>query len=165
MKIKRICEQCGKEFETHSCYLKRGGGRFCSLSCSTTYRNLKENPAKRPEVRAKISQNHADVSGAKNPMYGVRGKDAPSYIDGRKQFKGETYRRKLLAQNSNPVCSICGASANLHVHHLDGNRKNNDFCNLVWLCSSCHNNKAHIYKRNEKGQFIGSVLNEKVVML
>jgi len=42
------CKQCGNPY--------RGGGRyFCSRSCWTTYKNLCDNPAKRPEVKQKIS--------------------------------------------------------------------------------------------------------------
>lgn len=164
MKVKCICEHCGKEFETYSCYLKRGGGRFCSPSCSTTYRNLRDNPSKRPEVRAKISENHADMSGKNNPMYGKRGKDAPAYIDGRKSFIGETYRRALLAQGAEPVCAICGSKEKLHVHHKDGNHNNNVLSNLCWLCCKCHFTVAHDYQRDHLGRFSGSKLNERVVI-
>ena len=31
--ILRKCQYCGKEFEAHKCYLKRGGGKYCSRSC------------------------------------------------------------------------------------------------------------------------------------
>lgn len=33
MKIKRICEYCGEEFEIYECELKWRGGRFCSRAC------------------------------------------------------------------------------------------------------------------------------------
>lgn len=33
-KIKRFCEECGKEFEVFPIQIKRGNGRFCSYSCS-----------------------------------------------------------------------------------------------------------------------------------
>ena len=161
MKVKRICKQCGKEFEQHECYIRRGQGIFCSISCGTTYRNLTNNPSKKLEVRMKISQNHADVSGVKNPMYGRSGKNATSYIDGRSKFIGEKYRKILLATGKDPVCKICGSRDKLHVHHIDGNHKNNEINNLVWLCVRCHNNKAHSYKRNEKGQFTTSELSKQ----
>ena len=45
MKIKCICKQCGKEFYQYACYVKRGQGKFCSISCGVTYRNLTNNPA------------------------------------------------------------------------------------------------------------------------
>lgn len=161
-KIVCVCEQCGKEFITHSCYLKRGGGRFCSPSCSTTYRNLKNNPSWNPEVRKKISENHADVSGENNPMYGKRGKDAPSYIDGRSRCNPTLYKGILIANGIEPVCKLCGAIKNIHVHHIDGNRKNNDINNLVWLCTKCHYTVAHKYERDDLGRYCGSKLNEKV---
>lgn len=49
--IRNHCEHCGQYYEG------RGRGtRFCSNSCRTTAFNLRDNPAKRPEVRAKMSE-------------------------------------------------------------------------------------------------------------
>ena len=61
-KVKRTCEYCGNEFETYPCEIRKGGGKFCSRRCATTFRNIHNNPTKSAEVRNKISQNHADVS-------------------------------------------------------------------------------------------------------
>src|SRR5215467_1785151 len=36
-KVPRVCEQCGNEFLTHPCYIRRGGGRFCSQRCSSKW--------------------------------------------------------------------------------------------------------------------------------
>lgn len=163
MKVERFCKQCGHAFMVHECYVKRGQGVFCSTGCATTFRNLTNNPAKRPEVRGKISANHADVSGGNNPMYGKRGALAPGYKDGRGSFAGEVYRKILLAAGVPQACKLCGAQDRLHVHHIDGDHKNNVVKNLVWLCSSCHNNKAHIYERNDKGQIIKSHLNLNIM--
>jgi hypothetical protein len=35
-------------------------------------------------------------------------------------------------------CRICAAQDDLHVHHINKNRKDNRAHNLVTLCSSCH---------------------------
>lgn len=35
-------------------------------------------------------------------------------------------------------CESCGSTKNLMVHHIDGNRKNNEKSNLKTLCWSCH---------------------------
>lgn len=161
MKVERVCRQCGKTFLIHNCYLKRGQGKFCSISCGVTFRNLHDNPSSRVEVREKISKNHADVSGENNPMYGKSGELAPCYIDGRSKFKGETYRKILLAAGIKPICEICGSVEWLHVHHKDGNHKNNNINNLAWLCVNCHNTVAHKYERDEKGRFISATLNIK----
>lgn len=131
MKVKRVCLQCGKEFYTHECYIKRGGGKFCCVGCGTRYRNLHDNPSWKPENRAKISTNHADVSGKNNPAY----KD------------GIGLYRKLMLAKGKPKCLYCGSTENIDVHHIDGNRRNNDIGNLVFLCKKCHIGKAHKNKK------------------
>lgn len=49
----KICLQCGQPYSGR-------GLMFCSNSCRMTWRNLRDNPAKRPEVRAKIAQQAKD---------------------------------------------------------------------------------------------------------
>lgn len=159
------CKQCDEKFEVRKREIEKGKGKFCSISCGTTFRNLTNNPAKCPKVRKKISENHANVSGKNNPMYGRRGKSAPGYIDGRNSFKGESYRKKALA-NFEHECVLCGEDnlEELHVHHKDGNRNNNKLKNLAILCVKCHLTKVHNYERDERGFFIGASLNEEVVV-
>ena len=154
-RVKRTCLQCGKTFETHPSQIKRGGGKFCSTGCGTRYRNLTNNPSKREEVRRKISENHADVSGENNPMYGRRGPLAPSWRGGRKAIGGDIWRRIALT-NKPPVCEVCGKQAEgrkLHVHHIDKDHNNNDLSNLQVVCSWCHNNVIHKRKRDHLGRF------------
>jgi 5-methylcytosine-specific restriction endonuclease McrA len=155
-KIQCECIECGRDFEQWASVVKRTGGKFCSISCGVKNRNLRDgNPACREEVRAKISKNHADVSGEKNPMYGRCGRDAPGYIDGRNSQKRDAWRRIAL-ENKPHICERCGdvpIGRNLHVHHVDGNRKNNALENLMILCVKCHNNHAHPRERDELGRF------------
>lgn len=153
-KVEKHCLQCGKPFEVFSSEIKKGGGKFCSRSCATTFRNIHNNPTEYEEVRRKISLHHADVSGENNPMYGIRGENAPSYIDGRSFFTGETYRKKLLASGREMVCEICGTSEDLCVHHKDKNHGNNELENLAWLCMRCHNNIVHRRSRDKNGRFL-----------
>lgn len=156
-KIKRICQQCGKEFYTQSCYLKRGGGKFCSISCNTTFRNLTNNPTRSADVRQKISEHHADVSGENNPMYGKRGNLAPGYIDGRSAAKlSAPYQRVLWAAGVEKKCAFCGTVENIHVHHKDHDHKNNALENLMYLCVKCHNNIAHKRERGANGRFLST---------
>jgi 5-methylcytosine-specific restriction endonuclease McrA len=150
--IERKCEWCGKTFLAYPSEIKKGR-KFCSQSCSTTYRNTHDKPTKSVEVRDKISKHHADVSGEKNPMYMRRGKEAPSYKDGRNSFKGEIYRRMLLASGRKQECEICKATTDLHVHHIDGDHSHNVLENLTWVCVKCHNSIMHPIVRDEKGRF------------
>ena len=154
-KVECKCLWCERTFLTHSCELRRGGGKFCSRSCSTTYRNTHNNPTKNVAVREKISQNHADVSGENNPMFMRRGEQAPAYIDGRDSFKGEKYRRMLLASGRKQECEVCKATSNLHVHHIDGDHNHNALENLTWVCAKCHNVIKHKHPRDKQGRFCG----------
>ena len=153
-KVKINCIQCNIEFETHLSEIKKGGGKFCSRSCAIRYRNLTNNPTKNIEVREKISKNHANVSGKNNPMYGKRANLAPSYIDGRSRFKGSTYQKIMQVHNIKKICNICKTDKKIDIHHIDGNHKNNDFSNLVYLCAKCHQTLMHKKDRDNKGKFL-----------
>ena len=153
-KVERICLWCGDTFLTYQSEIRRGGGKFCSRNCATTYRNTYDNPTKSAEVRKKISLHHADVSGERNPMFMKRGEQSPSFIDGRSFFKGETYRKMLLASGRVQECEVCKATENLHVHHIDGDHSNNVLENLTWVCVKCHNLVKHPIVRDEKGRFV-----------
>lgn len=154
-KVECTCLWCGETFLTHPCEIHRGGGKFCSRSCSTTYHNTYNNPTKDAAVREKISLHHADVSGENNPMFMRRGKEAPSYIDGRTSFTGETYRKMLLASGRKQECEVCKATSNLLVHHIDGNHKHNVLENLTWVCAKCHNVIKHNHPRDNRGRYCG----------
>jgi hypothetical protein len=55
-------------------------------------------------------------------------------------------------------CFHCGSTDNLHVHHIDKNRENNDPLNLRIVCVKCHTHIEHpdnIKKdRDDLGRFI-----------
>ena len=51
-----------------------------------------------------------------------------------------SYRQKAL-KSLNRVCARCGYDEYveiLQVHHIDGNRDNNNINNLIILCPNCH---------------------------
>lgn len=51
--------------------------------------------------------------------------------------------RPLIMARDQYRCRICQVtSLSLHVHHMDGNQRNNEPANLISLCRSCHN-RAH----------------------
>ena len=53
------------------------------------------------------------------------------------------------------ICKICKKESRLEIHHVDGNRRNNENENLIAICASCHK-KIHYRefnktRRGEKG--------------
>jgi len=47
------------------------------------------------------------------------------------------YREKCLRQKLS-FCNICGDAEEPIVHHIDGNRDNNELKNLLPVCRGCH---------------------------
>ncbi len=153
--VECVCEECRGVFLVRPYRIRRGRVRFCSVSCGTKHRNRVDNPARREDVRAKISANHANVSGRNNPMFGRGGELAPGFIDGRNSISGDTWRKIALTKKE-PVCEICGArpkGRQLHVHHRDKDRSCNSLSNLQILCATCHNTAAHPRMRDGMGRY------------
>lgn len=48
------------------------------------------------------------------------------------------YRSRKIALHNNDRCEICGSDTCLHVHHINGNWKDNDISNLAVLCKEHH---------------------------
>ena len=61
-----------------------------------------------------------------------------------KDSKWNKYMRKYLVENTEYKCSSCGITKHnnkpitLQVDHVDGDRTNNEFDNLRFLCPNCH---------------------------
>lgn len=47
------------------------------------------------------------------------------------------YRQKCLKEKGSK-CYICGEKENIDVHHIDGDRANNQLKNLIPVCRYCH---------------------------
>jgi len=56
-------------------------------------------------------------------------------------FKGHNFYlffRKLLNKFYHIKCQSCFDYRASEIHHIDKNRKNNDYNNLMFLCKQCH---------------------------
>jgi len=67
---------------------------------------------------------------------------------GTKPYPREYYQiRSFIKSRDNNTCQICGKncyrSKHAHVHHIDGDKNNNDQNNLILLCSTCHTKVHH----------------------
>ena len=93
------------------------------------------------ETKQKMSENHPDVSGSNNPMYGKKpglknqwGVNNPNWKNGI-----GVYRQRALKRYGYRCCD-CGIEVKelLLVHHIDRDRENNKLKNLEVLCRNCH---------------------------
>jgi len=90
------------------------------------------------EERMKISKSHIGIQAMeKHPLW-----------QGGKSFEpyGIKFNRKLkgfIRKRDNYTCQECGyieekLGYNLHIHHIDYNKQNNNPSNLIGLCRTCH---------------------------
>src|SRR5690606_4448832 len=53
------------------------------------------------------------------------------------------HRVAYITLNLPKVCSLCGSTEQVHVHHRNMNRGDNSLDNLVIVCNSCHQTVFH----------------------
>ena len=129
--MRNNCLHCGNDFYIKPSAVKRGRGKYCSKSCDNESRKI-------------------SFSGEGNNQFGkhwMSGKDNPNWRGGKDTFNGHTWDfvqiAKMIRQRDDHKCQMCGCpqeeeEKELAVHHIDENKKNNDFNNLITLCNSCH---------------------------
>jgi len=150
-----ICVECRlKPIHTHS--------GLCRSCCQKGSRNHFAGKKHSEEVRKKISEKHADVSGEKNPRYGkgknIVGNKNPNWKGG-VSFNGYSYEfksmRAKIKKRDEYRCWQCWKEppeVQLSVHHIDYDKENNDPVNLITLCMRC-NAKANSIRWARKNTF------------
>ena len=145
------CLDCGTELKSYY-------SKYC-IYCAL---KGERSPTKRPEVRLKMSKNHADVSGKNHPMFG---KKRPKHSKWMSLFMGGTgipyensdypeeyFRiRKSILKRDNNICKLCEQHGNkknnrIEVHHIDYNKNNNKERNLITTCHKC-NDKVNFNRK------------------
>ena len=142
------CKICKKKFYAKPSWLKQGWGKYCSSVCQRKgqlkgkfikcYICGKET-WKQPK-QIKHSKSGKFFCGKscqtiwRNKIVFV-GKNHPNWKNGQ-----TIYRDILLRSKKEEVCTLCKTSDKrvLAAHHLDGDRKNVELKNLIWLCWNCH---------------------------
>jgi len=86
-----------------------------------------------PNYKEVLKLRSENLKGSKNPGWkgGIHNRFYPSEFN-------KTLRREIRDRDNNE-CFLCKDSEkNLHVHHIDYDKYNNDELNLITLCCSCH---------------------------
>ena len=147
IKKKAVCSYCSKEF-----IIKQGslnGNRFCSRECYYLYKTKERVPiickncGKVAYFSPAIAKNRINCSKkCRNEQFSKESSKRFKNTGGKNHHaykNGNAYYRKDARINFPNKCIACGRNkVALRVHHIDGNRVNNDLINLVILCKSCH---------------------------
>lgn len=114
-----------------------------------------------------------NMKGKNNPMYGIRrfGEEAPNWQGGssfeeydikfNKQLKQFIKQRDNLTCQ-NPNCKIKNIKE-LHIHHIDYDKQNNNLDNLITLCECCHSKTNGKKKRDYYIEFYQNIMIDKIM--
>lgn len=152
--MQRTClnPDCGVLFDAPEKEVRRGNGKFCSLSCAS-----KVNGRKRYENRPKFTCAFCSIEFFRKktlPKHGLvfcsrAHKDAAQRLGGIQEIQPPHYGTGGAAASYRatafrvypPRCNRCGYDTHvkiLVVHHRDRDRTNNTSENLEILCPNCH---------------------------
>ena len=145
---KKRCLKCAANGKNNSNYNNKWTKKQKELQSIITKKAMNKL-----EIINKMKQNHADVLGKNNPMFGIHrfGKNSPCWIDGR-SYSGYPQEwtnqlRESIRKRDNHTCQNCGMTEEehlviysqvLHVHHIDYNKQNCKEDNLITLCFGCN---------------------------
>ena len=141
------CIKCGIEFE----HKKGQVAKYCTRGCYlSTFPNSKFNTSRKScPICGKIlnRQNGRVCSSSCDTIY----RWIDKYV--RKELKIES-SRNFYIYLFGYKCERCGLSdwknkpITLQLHHIDGDRKNNDLNNLEILCPNCHSQTDNFGNKN-----------------
>ena len=118
------CEYCGKEKSVYLSYYKKSKNHFCSRECNLKNMNALLNPTRMTEAtKSKIALSHMGTGGQK------------TYTKNKGVHTHRIVAEKMLGRK---------LSKGEIVHHMDGNKRNNDPINLKVFISQAEHAKWHI---------------------
>ena len=153
----RKCKTCKKEFWPNLCNVKRGGGIYCCLACSSEGQKRKQPVLKCKQCGGEFSTKTSEVKrGAKfcsakcGHLYNS-GENNPFWREHYTSYRGRGWRkiREIVLDRDGYKCVSCGKTdedekrdlrRSLSIHHIKPyrNGEDNSLENLETLCASCH---------------------------
>lgn len=127
----RICKTCNKKFKTNIVSTKK---EYCSLAC------IQRHPCQL--CGAIITGRKTFQSGEKKFCTRKCSNFFNRTITSRKAYVARGYALSIKKYGK-PQCDECGYNelSGLVVHHINHNRDDNSYMNLVTLCANCHHAK------------------------
>ena len=155
---KGVCKVCETAFTSPK---SRGGRVTCyNPKCKAEIiRQTHKGKIHSRETRSKIS---AANKGRKLTPEQRQAKSCPGskngrWIDGRSRVPDEIAylnftkaRKRDIKERDGNACKVCKKGGKLHIHHIDGNKKNDRDDNFITLCGSCHS-RVHGVRSPDSG--------------
>lgn len=151
-KIWRLCERCGKPFQTWPAWERKGSGKYCSFSC---YNDVPKKPH--------FGEENSNWKGGRTLHSGgyvyVASAGHPFRSNGAYVFEHRLVMEEYLKQNDPHNKALIEIGGNLYlspdydVHHRDENRQNNKIENLLVLTKSDHKRLHESLKKGEQPCF------------
>ena len=140
------CSYCDKPIERHPRYVNNTN--FCDHGCMGKW--FSENW---------VGENHP-MSGDKSPAWRGGISFEPYPVTWNNKLKGD------IRSRDNHTCQVCGVSEvdsgrKLDVHHIDYDKNNLNYSNLISLCMSCHRKTNH--RRDEWKAYFQNIDNSQEV--
>jgi len=164
--VERECKQCGKVFEILKSKVENGRGIFCSCKCQDTYKsihwtgdqwgNWKGGPIEKecPICGKSFSVSKCRDKGGRGKIcskeclkkwlsQNYSGENSSKWLGGDRIYPAawNEYLKEFIRDRDNHICQICYKPENGRkhdVHHIDYDKNNLSFSNLITLCNSCH---------------------------
>lgn len=152
------CPTCGKKIYRILSYKNKSGTYYCSVACrphkGENNNNWKEKKSKTCLICGNLiwiipSDNSRKFCSIKCRTISLKnnfkGQSNPNWQGGISNlpypFEFNNKLKKLVRDKGNHSCQLCGISElsrKLGVHHIDYNKTNNSFANLIALCNRCN---------------------------
>ena len=148
MKVTVICDYCGKEFLREHYYLKGKRHHFCSRRCLADYGNKRKNPDGYLGLKdyTKMGQHFTELNRRPNPTRMTPETREKLRRARMNSGKGVTYTKYYGRHEHRVVAERMIGRPLLPgevVHHIDGNKRNNDERNLVVFSSQADHARSH----------------------